>query len=83
VNDEGRSDCFDVRSVQIGVLDVVQESVAPVKPIGAQVNRQPIGPAERQVLENLAAGAVRVRPADVGRSVPLREENETTQAVRQ
>ena len=71
--DVAAGDGLDVRSVQVGVLHVVQQSVAPVQPVAVVVDAESVRPAQQHVLEHHHVAAVGVGSADVGRSVPLRE----------
>jgi len=75
------ADCLDVSAVEIGVLDVVEQGVAPVKSVALVVHREAIGPAQQDVLEDLDIGAVGVSPGDVGWPVPLGEEDEALVGV--
>lgn len=67
-------DGLHVRAVQIRVLHVVEQRVAPVQPVGREVHGQSVGPAQRDVAEHDQIRTVRVRATDVGRPVPFREE---------
>lgn len=73
VADEPGVDGFDVGSVEVRVLDVIEQGVTPVDAIGFEVDREAVGPAEGYVLEDHQAGAVGVGSADVGGAVPLGE----------
>lgn len=77
VTDKSGADGSDVRSVQFGMLDVIQQSVAPVEPVRLEIDGQAVGPAEENVLEDHQVSAIEVSPADVGRPVPLGVEDET------
>ncbi len=75
VPDEPGADGLDVGAVQAGVLDVVEQRVAPVQPVLLVVHGESVGPAEDHVAEGHDVAAVAVRAADVGRPVPLGEEH--------
>ena len=68
-------DSFNVGSVEICMLDVIEQSVAPVKPIPFVIHRKTVGPSEQNVSEDLNVGAVRIGARDVGGPVPLWEED--------
>ena len=75
VLDVAAGDGLDVRAVQVGVLHVVQQGVAPVQPVAVVVDAESVRPAQQHVLEHHHVAAVGVRSADVGRTVPLREKD--------
>jgi len=74
MSDQGRIDGFHVGTVQIRVLYVVQQRVAPIQPIGGEIDGQTVGPSERDIAEHDQIRAVGVRATDVGRPVPFGEE---------
>jgi len=74
VSDQRGIDGLHVGAVQVRMLDVVQQRVAPVQPVRGEVDGQTVGPSQRYVAEHDQVGAVGVRAADVGRPVPLGEE---------
>ena len=59
------------------MLDVIEQSVAPVKTVSFVVHRKAVGPTEQNVSEDLNVGTVRVGAGNVGRSVPLGKEDVT------
>ncbi len=77
MTDKSGTDGSNVRSVQFRMLDVIQQGVAPVEPVGLEIDGQAVGPVEEEVLEDHQVSAVEVSPADVGRHVPLGVEDET------
>ena len=57
------------------MLDVIKQCVAPVQPVALVVHGKAVGPAKQDVLEDHDVSAVGVCPGDVGRPVPLGEED--------
>lgn len=57
------------------MLNMIEQSVAPVETVTFEIHRQPVGPAEGHVAESDYVAAVGISPTDVGRAVPLGKEN--------
>lgn len=74
MSDQRGIDGFHVGTVQIRMLDMVQQRVAPVQPIRAEIDGQTVWPSERYVPEHDQIRTVGVRATDVGRTVPFGEE---------
>lgn len=74
-------DGFHVSAVEIRVLHVVQQRVAPVKSIGGEIHGQTVRPSQRNVPEHDQIRSVRVRTAYVGRSIPFGEKYETIDRI--
>lgn len=68
--DETRVERLDVGAVERRVLDVVEQRVAPVEPVGVEIDGQTVGPAQQNVAEHEQVRAVQVSARDVRRPVP-------------
>lgn len=67
---------LDVRSVEVGVLDVVEQGIAPVQSVGVVVDAQSVRPSQQGCPKHDLPGSIEIRPADVRRPLPFREEYE-------
>lgn len=67
-------DGLHVCSVQIRVLDVVQQCVTPVQSVRSEIHGQTVWPSQCDVTEHDQIRTVGVRTANVGRPVPFGKE---------
>ncbi len=69
-------DGLHVVAIEIGMLNAVQEGIAPVQAVRLIINGHAIGPAQLLLSYPLQAGPVVIDAGNVGRSLPFGEEDE-------
>lgn len=68
------ADGANVCSVQVGVLNMIKESVTPIKTICLEVDGETVRPTQSDILENVDVSPISMCSTDVGWSIPLGEE---------